>query len=144
MDKNCAGDPQPLHPEENPSLMFSSPEQLGFTNSPLGSEVLKTRAEQVRFFSSARNHLICQVITTFNTLMEESQSGVERMRKVVMKEAEQVVARIEAAEARRQEELKEEMAKMVTGLEKDFEEIVDQVGFVVDLLFLCQYDIAIR
>ena len=103
----------PVSPEDKPS--------------PPGSEVLRTRVEQVRLFSSAHNHQICQVITTFNTLMEESQSSVERMRKVVMKEAEQVVARMEAAEARRQEELEEEMAKMIEGLEKDIEGIVDQV-----------------
>ena len=104
----------PVSPEDKPS--------------PPGSEVLRTRVEQVRLFFSGHNHLICQVITTFNTLMEESQSFVERMRK----EAQQLVARMEAAEARRQEELEEEMGRMIKGLEKDMQEMVDQVGFVVD------------
>ena len=63
--------------------------------------------------------------------MEESQIWVKRMKKVVMEEAEQVVARMEEAESRRMEELAEVMGKVIEGLEKELEEMGDQVGFVV-------------
>ena len=54
------------------------------------------------------------------------------MNKVVLEEAEQVVARMEEAESRRMEELEELMGKMIEGLEKELKEIGDQVGFVAN------------
>ena len=64
-----------------------------------------------------------EVITGFNTAMEQSQERTERLRQVVMKEADMLVAKYEEAEARRQEALSEAMNKLLASLGTDLEEL---------------------
>ena len=87
----------------------SSQGDLSFCQSPSGSEVLRSRVEEV--------------ITGFNTAMEQSQQRTEKLREVVMKEAHMLVAKYEEAEARRQEAQSEGMNKLLASLGTDLEEL---------------------
>ena len=60
-----------------------------------------------------------QVITEFNKAMEESGTRMEKNKIIVMKEAEAMIAALEDAEARRQEELGVRMNKLIEGLTGD-------------------------
>ena len=62
-----------------------------------------------------------QVITEFNKAMEESGTRMEKIKMIVMKEAEAIIASLEDAEARRQEELGVKMNKLIEGLTGDLE-----------------------
>ena len=62
-----------------------------------------------------------QVITEFNKAMEESVTRMEKIKNIVMKEAEAMIASLEDAEARRQEELGVKMNKLIEGLTGDLE-----------------------
>ena len=62
-----------------------------------------------------------QVITEFNKAMEESGSRMEKIKMIVMKEAEAMIASLEDAEARRQEELGVKMNKVIERLTGDLE-----------------------
>ena len=64
-----------------------------------------------------------EVITGFNTAMEQSQQRTEKLREVVMKEAHMLVAKYEEAEARRQEAQSEGMNKLLASLGTDLEEL---------------------
>ena len=90
------------------SSLFSQGD-LSFCQSPSGSEVLRSRVEEV--------------ITGFNTAMEQSEQRTEKLRQVVMKEADMLVAKYEEAEARRQEALSEGMNKLLASLGTDLEEL---------------------
>ena len=82
---------------------------LSFCQSPSGSEVLRARVEGV--------------ITGFNTAIEQSQQRTEKLRQVVMKEADMLVAKYEEAESRRQEALSEKMNELQASLGTDLEEL---------------------
>ena len=60
----------------------------------------------------------------FSPTLDGEDEGV-----VVMAEAEQVGAIMEEAECKRQDELGEVLGKVIEGLEKDLEEMEDQVVF---------------
>ena len=62
-----------------------------------------------------------QVITEFNKAMEESGTRMEKIKMIVMKKAEAIIASLEDAEARRQEELGVKMNKLIEGLTGDLE-----------------------
>ena len=62
-----------------------------------------------------------KVITEFNKAMEESGTRMEKVKMIVMKEAEAIIASLEDAEARRQEELGVKMNKLIEGLTGDLE-----------------------
>ena len=98
-------------PGDFKSSLFSQGD-LSFYQSPSGSEVLRARVEEV--------------ITSFNTAMEQSQLRTQRLRQVVMKEAEVLVAKYEKAEARRQEALSEGMNELLGSLGTDLEELGQQ------------------
>ena len=87
----------------------SSHGDLSFCQSPSGSEVLRSRVEEV--------------IAGFNTAMEQSQLRTQRLREVVMKEADMLIAKYEEVEARRQEELSDGMNKLLGSLGTDLEEL---------------------
>ena len=93
------------------SSLFSAGD-LSFCQSPSGSEVLRARVEEV--------------ISGFNTAMEQSQLRTQRLREVVMKEAEVLVTKYEEAEAKRQEELSDGMNKLLGSLGTDLEELRQQ------------------
>ena len=76
------------------------------------NQVLQTRVEQV--------------ITEFNKAMEESGSRMEKIKMIVMKEAEAMIASLEEAEARRQEELGVRMNKLIEKLTGDLEAMGQQ------------------
>ena len=61
------------------------------------------------------------MITEFNKAMEESGTRMEKIKNIVMKEAEAMIASLEDAEARRQEELGVKMNKLIEGLTGDLE-----------------------
>ena len=61
------------------------------------------------------------MITEFNKAMEESGTRMEKIKMIVMKEAEAMIASLEDAEARRQEELGVKMNKLIEGLTGDLE-----------------------
>ena len=65
--------------------------------------------------------MVEEVITGFNTAMEQSQQRTEKLRQVVMKEADMLVAKYEEAEARRQEALSEGMNKLLASLGTDLD-----------------------
>ena len=98
-------------PGDSKSSLFSQGD-LSFCQSPSGSEVLRARVEEV--------------ITSFNTAMEQSQLRTQRLRQVVMKEAEVLVAKYEKAQARRQEALSEGMNELLASLGTDLEELGQQ------------------
>ena len=62
-----------------------------------------------------------QVITEFNKAVEESGTRMEKIKMIVMKKAEAIIASLEDAEARRQEELGVKMNKLIEGLTGDLE-----------------------
>ena len=62
-----------------------------------------------------------KVITEFNKAMEESGTRMEKIKMIVMKEAEAMIASLEDAEARRQEELGVRMNKLIEKLTGDLE-----------------------
>ena len=62
-----------------------------------------------------------QVITDFNKAMEESGTRMEKIKMIVKKEAEAIIASLEDAEVRRQEELGVKMNKLIEGLTGDLE-----------------------
>ena len=62
-----------------------------------------------------------QVITEFNKAMEESGTRMEKIKMIVKKEAEAIIASLEDAEVRRQEELGVKMNKLIEGLTGDLE-----------------------
>ena len=57
-----------------------------------------------------------QVITEFNHVMEESGARMEKINAIVMKEAEGMIASLEDAKARRQEELGLRMKELIEKL----------------------------
>ena len=67
-----------------------------------------------------------QVITDFNKAMEESGTRMEKIKMIVMKEAEAMIASLEDAEARRQEELGVRMNKLIERLTGDLEAMGQQ------------------
>ena len=67
-----------------------------------------------------------QVITEFNQVMEESGARMEKIKAIVMKEAEAMIASLEDAEARRQEELGLRMNKLIERLGGDLEAMGQQ------------------
>ena len=67
-----------------------------------------------------------QVITEFNKAMEESGTRMEKIKMIVMKKAEAIIASLEDAEARRQEELGVRMNKLIEGLTGDLEAMGQQ------------------
>ena len=62
-----------------------------------------------------------QVITEFNKAMEESGTRMEKIKNIVMKEAEAMIVSLEDAEARRQEELVMRKNKLIERLTSDLE-----------------------
>ena len=67
-----------------------------------------------------------QVITEFNKAMEELGTRMEKIKMIVMKKAEAIIASLEDAEARRQEELGVRMNKLIERLTGDLEAIGQQ------------------
>ena len=67
-----------------------------------------------------------KVITEFNKAMEESESKMERLKSTVMKEAKAMIASLEDAEARRQQELGIRMSKLIESLTGDLEAMGQQ------------------
>ena len=61
------------------------------------------------------------MITEFNKAMEESGTRMEKIKMIVMKEAEAMIASLEDAEARRQEELVMRKNKLIERLTSDLE-----------------------
>ena len=61
------------------------------------------------------------MITEFNKAMEESVTRMENIKMIVKKEAEAIIASLEDAEVRRQEELGVKMNKLIEGLTGDLE-----------------------
>ena len=61
------------------------------------------------------------MITEFNKAMEESGTRMEKIKMIVKKEAEAIIASLEDAEVRRQEELGVKMNKLIEGLTGDLE-----------------------
>ena len=66
------------------------------------------------------------MITEFNKAMEESGTRMEKIKNIVMKEAEAMIASLEDAEARRQEELGLRMNKLIEMLTGDLEALGQQ------------------
>ena len=66
------------------------------------------------------------MITEFNKAMEESGTRMEKIKMIVMKEAEAMIASLEDAEARRQEELGVKMNKVIERLTGDLEAMGQQ------------------
>ena len=97
---------------EKQSHPGDSKSSLSFCQSPSGSDVLRARVEEV--------------ISGFNTAMEQSQLRTQKLRQVVMKEADVLVAQYEKAEARRQEALSEGMNKLLASLGTNLEELGQQ------------------
>ena len=62
-----------------------------------------------------------KVITEFNLAMEESESKMERLKSTVMREAKAMIASLEDAEARRQQELGMRINKVIESLTGDME-----------------------
>ena len=67
-----------------------------------------------------------QVITEFNKAVEESGTRMEKIKMIVMKKAEAIIASLEDAEARRQEELGVRMNKLIEKLTGDLEAMGQQ------------------
>lgn len=67
-----------------------------------------------------------KVITEFNKAMEESGSKMERLKSTVMKEAKAMIASLEDAEARRQQELGIRINKLIESLTGDLEAMGQQ------------------
>ena len=66
------------------------------------------------------------MITEFYKAMEESESRMERLKSIVMKEAKALIASLEDAEARRQQELGIRMNKLIESLTGDLEAMGQQ------------------
>ena len=66
------------------------------------------------------------MITEFNKAMEESGTRMEKIKMIVMKEAEAMIAALEDAEARRQEELGVRVNKLMEKLTGDLEAMGQQ------------------
>ena len=66
------------------------------------------------------------MITEFNKAMEESGSKMERLKSTVMKEAKAMIASLEDAEARRQQELSIRINKLIESLTGDLEAMGQQ------------------
>ena len=66
------------------------------------------------------------MITDFNKAMEESGTRMEKIKMIVMKEAEAMIASLEDAEARRQEERGLRMNKLIERLTGDLEALGQQ------------------
>ena len=66
------------------------------------------------------------MITEFNKAMEESGTRMEKIKMIVMKKAEAIIASLEDAEARRQEELGVRMNKLIEKLTGDLEAMGQQ------------------
>ena len=62
-----------------------------------------------------------EVIKEFNQEMEASEEKMQRMRTIVINEAESVIAKLEEAEARRKEELGRRMNELIEKLTGDLE-----------------------
>jgi hypothetical protein len=96
-------------PSDQKPPVFTSAKELGFAGSPRGSELLRDRVEVI--------------IASFNTAMEESQERTERLKQVVMKEAQVMVAMYEEAEAKRMEGLSKKMTELIEGVGSNLEEV---------------------
>ena len=66
------------------------------------------------------------MITEFNKAIEESGTRMEKIKMIVMKEAEAMIASLEDAEVRRQEELGVRMNKLIEKLTGDLEAMGQQ------------------
>ena len=66
------------------------------------------------------------MITEFNKAMEESGTRMEKIKMIVMKKAEAIIASLEDAEARRQEEPGVRMNKLIERLTGDLEAMGQQ------------------
>ena len=66
------------------------------------------------------------MITKFNHVMEESRARMENIKAIVMKEAEAMIASLEDAEARCQEELGLRMNELIERLTGDLEAMGQQ------------------
>jgi len=86
---------------------FDPPQELSFNQTPCGSQVLQARVEDV--------------IKQFNKAMEEGEARMGRIKMSVMKEAKAVIAALEDAEAKRQEELGRKMNELIEKLTGDLE-----------------------
>ena len=86
-----------------------SPEQLSFSGSPCGSEILKDRVEKL--------------IHAFNSTMEESQQRTEILKKTVMREAATLVAKYEEAQAKKMEKVTERMNTLIENLGSDLKKM---------------------
>ena len=67
-----------------------------------------------------------KVINEFNKSMDESGSKMEKLKSIVMKEAKAMIASLEDAEARRQQELGIKMIKLIESLTGDLEAMGQQ------------------
>ena len=65
-----------------------------------------------------------EVIKEFNESMEEGEARMSRVKMVVMKEAKALIAALEDAEAKRQEELGRRMNELIEKLTGDLEVIL--------------------
>ena len=86
-----------------------SPEQLSFSGSPRGSEILKDRVEKL--------------INAFNSIMEESQQRTEMVKQTVMREASGLVSKYEEDQAKKMEEVTEKMNALIENLSSDLEKM---------------------
>ena len=66
------------------------------------------------------------MINEFNKSMDESVSKMEKLKSIVMKEAKAMIASLEDAEARRQQELGTRMSKLIESLTGDLEAMGQQ------------------
>jgi uncharacterized phage infection (PIP) family protein YhgE len=96
--------------DEVKSSNFS--EELSFSESPRGTEVLKMRVEKV--------------IAAYNSAIEENQQRTELVKKAVMQEASCVVAKYEEAQARKQEEISDKMNDFLDQLSTELAEMREQ------------------
>ena len=83
--------------------------ELSFSESPRGSELLKMKVENV--------------ISAYNSAMEESHQRTENVKQAVMREASLLVAKYEEDLSKKQEELGEKMNEMLENLTLELTEI---------------------
>ena len=117
--------------------LFTS-QELAYNSPTPGSEVRLCCSTDMSQVVKAR---VGSIIEEYNRMMEESQARMERLRKVVMEEAEALVGKVQEAEGRRQEVLARRMEELVerlsTGLGTMEEQEVELRRFQASLaLFL--------
>merc|ERR1712226_1085963 len=87
-------------------------EQLSFSGSPSGSEVLKERVEKV--------------INAYNSVVEESQQRTDKLKQAIMREASILVSKYEESQAKNLEEVNEKMNALLENLGSELEELETQ------------------